>query len=157
MSSGRLTLWIAIALFVGLCLGGCGGDEEAAPAPDATESTEEEAGGRDLLDRYNAGERDFVDAKLDRVDLSGANLSGADLSGAYLYGADLEGGRPQPDHPGRHHLLPRQPGQRRPARGRTWREPFLSAPPLSGTKYDDDTIWPDKYEPEAYGAVKSTE
>ena len=156
MNSGRLTLWIAIALFVGLCLGGCGGGDETAPAPEPTEATEEEAGGRDLVDRYNAGERDFVDAKLDRVDLSGVNLSGADLSGAYLYGANLEGADLSQTT-----LIAttffRANLDNADLRGANMERALLVGATLSGTKYDDDTIWPDKYEPEAYGAVKSTE
>ena len=51
--------------------------------------------GPELITRYQAGERDFQEARLRwtvllRADLSGVNLSGADLRGAELDGATLQ-------------------------------------------------------------------
>jgi hypothetical protein len=155
MKSGRLKLWIIILLCVGLSLGGCGRSDEPTPAPEPTESAEEADGG-DLVDRYNAGERDFSDAKLDRVDLSQANLSGADLSGAYLYGANLEGADLS------HTTLItatffRANLDNANLSGANMEKALLVGATLSGAIYDDDTIWPDKYDPKANGAVKSAE
>jgi hypothetical protein len=47
--------------------------------------------GKELLERYANGERNFQGADLEGADLQGANLKGANLEGAYLEGADLEG------------------------------------------------------------------
>lgn len=46
---------------------------------------------KELLERYEAGERDFSDVTGRHVNLSGANLRGADLRGIYLDGAYLTG------------------------------------------------------------------
>jgi len=46
---------------------------------------------QELLAKYAAGERNFVEADLSEADLSGAKLSKAILSGAYLSGANLSG------------------------------------------------------------------
>ena len=153
MKSGRLKLLIVILLCAALSLGGCGRDEEPTPEPEATESAEE-AGGRDLVDRYNAGEREFVDAKLDRADLSGANLSGADLSGAYLYGADLEGADLSQTTLVATTFF-RANLNNADLRGANMERALLVGATLSGATYDDNTIWPEKYDPEANGAVKS--
>jgi len=59
----------------------------ATPVPikEQTMSTQE------LINRYQAGERDFKKIKLTRVDLSGIDLSVADLTGADLSEANLSG------------------------------------------------------------------
>jgi hypothetical protein len=153
MKSGLLKLWIVMVLCVGLWLGACGRSEEPTPEPEATASPEE-AGGRDLVDRYNEGERDFIDAKLDRADLSEVNLSGADLSGAYLYGANLEGADlSQATLVGTTFF--RANLNNADLRGANMEKALLVGATLSGATYDDNTIWPDKYDPEANGAVKS--
>jgi hypothetical protein len=155
MKSGRLKLWIIILLCVGLSLGGCGRSDEPTPAPEPTESAEEADGG-DLVDRYNEGERDFIDAKLDRADLSEVNLSGADLSGAYLYGANLEGADlSQATLVGTTFF--RANLNNADLRGANMERALLVGATLSEATYDDSTIWPDKYDPKANGAVKSAE
>jgi uncharacterized protein YjbI with pentapeptide repeats len=45
----------------------------------------------ELIEKYQAGERDFKGANLTGANLRGANLTGANLTGANLRGADLRG------------------------------------------------------------------
>ena len=149
MKSGRLNLWIVIVLCAALSLAGCGKSEEP------TESAEE-TGRRGLVDRYNGGERDFSDAKLDRVDLSQANLSGADLSGAYLYGANLEGADLSQTTLVATTFF-RANLNNANLSGANMEKALLVGATLSGATYDDNTIWPDKYDPKANGAVKSAQ
>jgi len=46
---------------------------------------------QELLERYNAGERNFAGAQLSEAQLAGAQLAGASLAGANLDSADLRG------------------------------------------------------------------
>ena len=94
-------------------------------------------GGRESLRRANLSGADLSWTTLGSADLSSANLSGADLSSAnlgraILRGADLTGAN---------------------LSSTDLHEADLRRSNLTGAKYNDNTSWPDGFDPVAAGAI----
>ena len=78
------------------------------------------------------GSVDLSDRNLRDIDLSNADLSEATLTGAVLVGADLEGVNLE---------------------GANLTGAYLYAADLGGAKANQDTIWPEGFDPEAAGVT----
>ncbi len=83
---------------------------------------------------------DGVDATFDRASLTAANLNGARLRGASFVGANLKGASLQAAQ----------------LHGVNFRDAVLEGASLHAAGYDDETRWPDGFDPVAAGAVRDT-
>ena len=84
------------------------------------------------LSGANLNAADLERANLNRADLTGANLWYAWLTGAWLKGADLEGANLE---------------------GARLARALLTEADLTAARANDDTIWPDGFDPKAAGVI----
>jgi uncharacterized protein YjbI with pentapeptide repeats len=121
-----------------------------------------------ILNWADLRQADLSGTDLSKADLSGANLYRADLSGANLYRADLRQANLSDAHLSGAYLPEADLCQAnlldadlRQANlldadlreaDLTWAD--LSEANLIGAKYNNDTIWPDGFDPQAHGAIK---
>ena len=95
----------------------------------------------------NLSGSDLRTADLSHADLYGANMSKANLFGAYLFGADLrEADLSYAD-------LRKTFLGKTDLRGANLRTANLESVLLEGAWYDHNTMWPEGFDPEAWGAV----
>jgi uncharacterized protein YjbI with pentapeptide repeats len=89
------------------------------------------------------GSTDFINADLSGADLRNANLGGADFSGALLIGADLSGARFTCVLPGRVTRF----------HGANLTDARLGRTQFAGALYDNNTVFPHGFKPDAAGLV----
>ena len=91
------------------------------------------------------GSTDFIKADLSGADLRNANLGGADFSGALLIGTDLSGARFDCVLPGRVARF----------NGANLTDARLGRTQFAGALYDNNTIFPRGFKPDAAGMAHS--
>ena len=113
------------------------------------------AEGRDDLKKVDLSRANLSFVNLHKADLSEANLSEADLSSANLSSAILRGADLREANLSGADLPPFSSANLSSAilRGADLREANLSGADLREAKYDNNTIWPDGFDPKAAGAV----
>jgi uncharacterized protein YjbI with pentapeptide repeats len=104
------------------------------------------------LDWANLTERELRDANFSHSSLTGANLSQADLRGANfdhavlagtnLWGANMAGASLNETFLAGAHL-----------EGADLRQAHLNTSKLKYARYDETTLWPDNFDPQAQGAL----
>lgn len=104
-------------------------------------------------------EAKFHGAHLERVDFTGAHLGGADLSDAHLDDATLAesdlSGATLTRAVARRTRLSRANLTGARLQGADLAEAHLDGAVLTGARYDDATVWPAGFTPEAHGALKT--